>query len=125
MFKRFTSPDRHAEDAAAGVQQPDVAGSAAETATARQIVARLDAMPPTDARYLACLCDNPNGGGILEYLTSMANECPSKSLGGSLRICVARPRGVNTADDVFKKARHNFPRFFALNQPEGNAGLRE
>ncbi len=28
--------------------------SAAETATARQIVARLDAMPPTDARYLAC-----------------------------------------------------------------------
>jgi len=54
MFKRFTSPERHAEDAAAGVQQPDVAGSAAETATARQIVARLDAMPPTDARYLAC-----------------------------------------------------------------------
>ena len=54
MFKRFTSPERAAQDTAAGVQQPEVAGSAAETATARQIVARLDAMPPTDARYLAC-----------------------------------------------------------------------
>jgi len=54
MFKRFTSPERHAEDAAAGVQEPVVAGSAAETATARQIVSRLDAMPPTEARFLAC-----------------------------------------------------------------------
>jgi len=54
MFKRFTSPDRHAEDVAAGAPTPAGAGSAAETATARQIVARLDAMPPTQARFLAC-----------------------------------------------------------------------
>jgi uncharacterized tellurite resistance protein B-like protein len=54
MFKRFTSPERAAQDAAAGVEQPVVAGSAAETATARQIVARLDAMPQSQARYLAC-----------------------------------------------------------------------
>ena len=54
MFKRFTSPERHAEDVAAGVQAPVSAGSAAETATARQIVARLDAMAPNQARYLAC-----------------------------------------------------------------------
>jgi uncharacterized tellurite resistance protein B-like protein len=54
MFKRFTSPERAAADAATGIEQPVVAGSAAETATARQIVARLDAMPTNQARYLAC-----------------------------------------------------------------------
>jgi uncharacterized tellurite resistance protein B-like protein len=54
MFKRYTSPERAAQDTAAGVEQPVAAGSAAETATARQIVSRLDAMPPSEARYLAC-----------------------------------------------------------------------
>ena len=54
MFKRYTSPERAAQDAAGGVAQPAAAGSAAETATARQIVTRLDAMPPAEARYLAC-----------------------------------------------------------------------
>ena len=50
MFKRFLTPDAPQETAA----EPAPAGSAAETATARQIVARLDAMPPNEARYLAC-----------------------------------------------------------------------
>ena len=54
MFQRFMTPD-----AAAGAMRlprapPPPAGSAAETATARRIVARLDAMPPAEARYLAC-----------------------------------------------------------------------
>ena len=55
MFRRFLGLDRAAEDP----RLPDrragrSAGSAAETATARRIVARLEAMPPTEARYLAC-----------------------------------------------------------------------
>jgi len=53
MFKRFMTPDAPQADAAP-VAPPPPAGSAAETATARQIVARLDAMPPAEARYLAC-----------------------------------------------------------------------
>ena len=57
MFRRFLGLDRNStsdprlpvgDDAA---PQP---GSAAETATARRIVARLDALPPEEARYLAC-----------------------------------------------------------------------
>ena len=57
MFRHFLGLDRRpdvdprlpAGDAAAPV--PD---SAAETATVRRIVARLDALPPEEARYLAC-----------------------------------------------------------------------
>jgi uncharacterized tellurite resistance protein B-like protein len=51
MFKRFLTPDAPQDEVSA---PPPPAGSAAETATARQIVARLDAMPPNEARYLAC-----------------------------------------------------------------------
>jgi len=54
MFKRFMTPDAPKADPAAAAAPPPPAGSAAETATARQIVARLDAMPPAEARYLAC-----------------------------------------------------------------------
>ena len=54
MFKRFMTPDAPKEAAAAEPHRRPPAGSAAETATARQIVARLDAMPPAEARYLAC-----------------------------------------------------------------------
>jgi uncharacterized tellurite resistance protein B-like protein len=43
---------------AAGTAQPDAAaapaGSAAETATVRNIVSRLESLPPAEARYLAC-----------------------------------------------------------------------
>src|SRR5216117_2840391 len=55
MFRRFLGLDRKPDprlpigDAAAPL--PD---SAAETATARRIVARLEALPPEEARYLAC-----------------------------------------------------------------------
>jgi uncharacterized tellurite resistance protein B-like protein len=56
MFRRFlglshqaTDPRLPVGDAAAPL--PD---SAAETATARRIVARLEALPPAEARYLAC-----------------------------------------------------------------------
>lgn len=52
MFRRFMTPDRPQDAPVA--EPPAPAGSAAETATARQIVARLDAMPPDEARYLAC-----------------------------------------------------------------------
>ena len=58
MFRRFTHPTEHAAQPAAPAPVPTApavpAGSEAETATARQIVARLDAMPPAEARYLAC-----------------------------------------------------------------------
>ena len=56
MFRRFLGLG-HAEDAAglpAGDEAPPVADSAAETATARRIVARLEALPPAEARFLAC-----------------------------------------------------------------------
>ena len=53
MFKRFLTPDAPKDDPVAAAPAAP-AGSAAETATARQIVARLDAMPPAEARYLAC-----------------------------------------------------------------------
>src|SRR3954454_21723939 len=57
MFRRFLGLDRrpatdprlpHGDEAA------PVADSAAETATARRIVARLEALPREEARYLAC-----------------------------------------------------------------------
>jgi uncharacterized tellurite resistance protein B-like protein len=54
MFRRFTSSGAQPAEAAPPATPPPPAGSAAETATARQIVSRLDAMPPEEARYLAC-----------------------------------------------------------------------
>ena len=56
MFRRFTSSGAQPAEStpAAAAPPPPPAGSAAETATARQIVSRLDAMPPEEARYLAC-----------------------------------------------------------------------
>src|SRR3954453_18808901 len=57
MFRRFLGLDRrpatdprlpHGDEAA------PIATSAAETATARRIVARLEALPPAEARFLAC-----------------------------------------------------------------------
>ena len=57
MFRRFLGLDRNATSdprLPVGEEAEPVAGSAAETATARRIVARLDALPPEEARYLAC-----------------------------------------------------------------------
>jgi uncharacterized tellurite resistance protein B-like protein len=57
MFRRFLGLDRHAAAdprLPVGDQVEPTPGSAAETATARRIVARLDALPPEEARYLAC-----------------------------------------------------------------------
>jgi uncharacterized tellurite resistance protein B-like protein len=57
MFRRFLGLDRRPETDArlpVGDQVEPTPGSAAETATARRIVARLDALPPAEARYLAC-----------------------------------------------------------------------
>jgi uncharacterized tellurite resistance protein B-like protein len=57
MFRRFLGLDRRPETdprLPVGDQVEPTPGSAAETATARRIVARLDALPPTEARYLAC-----------------------------------------------------------------------
>jgi uncharacterized tellurite resistance protein B-like protein len=56
MFRRFLGLDRPATDPR--LPSGDIAAplpdSAAETATARRIVARLEALPPEEARYLAC-----------------------------------------------------------------------
>jgi uncharacterized tellurite resistance protein B-like protein len=55
MFHRLLGQPKPAEPAAAaaGDASPPPAGSAAETATVRRIVARLEALPPEQARYLA------------------------------------------------------------------------
>lgn len=56
MFRRFLGLERSQSDPrlpVGDVAEPSP-GSPAETATARRIVARLAAMPPEDARYLAC-----------------------------------------------------------------------
>jgi uncharacterized tellurite resistance protein B-like protein len=57
MFRRFLGLDRAATPdprLPVGDQAAATPGSAAETATARRIVARLEALPPAEARYLAC-----------------------------------------------------------------------
>lgn len=57
MFRRFLGLDRAAApepDLPSGDEAAPAPGSAAETATARRIVARLEALPPAEARYLAC-----------------------------------------------------------------------
>jgi uncharacterized tellurite resistance protein B-like protein len=56
MFRRFLGLDRATADPRlpVGDQVEPTPGSAAETATARRIVARLEALPPAEARYLAC-----------------------------------------------------------------------
>ena len=56
MFRHFLGLDRQQQDPRlpvgdAATPLPD---SAAETATARRIVARLEALPPAEARFLAC-----------------------------------------------------------------------
>src|SRR5215216_5834137 len=56
MFRRFLGLDRQQPDPR--LPEGDTAAptpeSAAETATARRIVARLEALPPSEARFLAC-----------------------------------------------------------------------
>ena len=57
MFRRFLGLDRTGKPdprLPVGDDAAPLAGSAAETATARRIVARLEALPPEEARYLAC-----------------------------------------------------------------------
>lgn len=56
MFRKFLGLDRSKSDPRlpVGDEAAPLPDSAAETATARRIVARLEAMPPADARYLAC-----------------------------------------------------------------------
>lgn len=56
MFRRFLGLDRRpAPDPRlpTGDEEAPAPGSAAETATVRRIVARLEALPPAEARYLA------------------------------------------------------------------------
>ena len=56
MFRRFLGLGRPAADPRlpVGDDAAPVQASAAETATARRIVARLEALPAEEARYLAC-----------------------------------------------------------------------
>ncbi len=57
MFRRFLGLDRRPETDSrlpVGDDEEPLPGSSAETATARRIVARLEALPPEEARYLAC-----------------------------------------------------------------------
>ena len=56
MFRRFLGLDRGGPDPRlpSGDIAPPLPDSAAETATARRIVARLEALPREEARYLAC-----------------------------------------------------------------------
>jgi tellurite resistance protein len=56
MFRRFLGLDRARPDTRlpVGETAEPLPDSAAETATARRIVARLEALPPAEARFLAC-----------------------------------------------------------------------
>ena len=56
MFRRFLGLDRGQVDPRlpVGDDAAPLPDSAAETATARRIVARLEALPPAEARFLAC-----------------------------------------------------------------------
>jgi uncharacterized tellurite resistance protein B-like protein len=56
MFRRFLGLDRQQQDPRlpVGDDAAPLPDSVAETATARRIVARLDALPPAEARFLAC-----------------------------------------------------------------------
>ena len=56
MFRRFLGLDRGPADPRlpVGDDAAPLPDSAAETATARRIVARLEALPPAEARFLAC-----------------------------------------------------------------------
>ena len=56
MFRKFLGLDRSKPDPRLpiGDEAAPLPDSAAETATARRIVARLEAIPPAEARYLAC-----------------------------------------------------------------------
>ncbi len=57
MFRRFLGLDPQPQAdprLPVGDDEAPLPGSSAETATARRIVARLDALPPEEARYLAC-----------------------------------------------------------------------
>ena len=57
MFRKFLGLDRRPTAdprLPVGEMETPIAGSSAETATARRIVARLEALPPGEARYLAC-----------------------------------------------------------------------
>lgn len=56
MFRKFLGLDRSKPDTRLpiGDDAAPLPDSAAETATARRIVARLEAMPAAEARYLAC-----------------------------------------------------------------------
>ena len=56
MFRRFLGLDRSEPDPRlpVGDEAPPTPDAAADTATARRIVARLEALPPAEARYLAC-----------------------------------------------------------------------
>ena len=53
MLRKFLGVDHTEAEAAAAAAAAPV-GSAAETATVRQIVSRLETLPPNEARYLAC-----------------------------------------------------------------------
>jgi uncharacterized tellurite resistance protein B-like protein len=56
MFRRFLGLDRQRQDPRlpVGDTAAPLPDSVAETATARRIVARLEALPPAEARFLAC-----------------------------------------------------------------------
>jgi uncharacterized tellurite resistance protein B-like protein len=56
MFRRFLGLGRPAPDPRlpVGDAAAPIADSPAETATARRIAAKLEALPPAEARYLAC-----------------------------------------------------------------------
>ncbi len=56
MFRRFLGLGRPAADPRlpVGDAAAPIADSLAETATARRIAAKLEALPPAEARYLAC-----------------------------------------------------------------------
>ena len=73
MFRRFLGLDRQAKPdprLPVGDEVAPLPGSSAETATARRIVARLEALPADEARFLACFAYVMSRAAAADYSIS-------------------------------------------------------
>jgi uncharacterized tellurite resistance protein B-like protein len=73
MFRRFLGLDRQGKPdprLPVGDEAAPLPGSSAETATARRIVARLEALPADEARFLACFAYVMSRAAAADYSIS-------------------------------------------------------
>ena len=95
MFRRFLGLGRPAADPRlpVGDTAAPVVDSPAETATARRIVAKLEALPPAEARYLACFAY------VMSRAANAENDISSEETAVMERFAV-QYGGLDTAQAV-------------------------